>query len=115
MATSEEQAIAAINAAEQMAIANVQLIRQLKGLIPAPFDSLADIAVQTNTAGIRTVANIERSGVSGVAKKKRKVSKYSKQFGKELKKLKVQKPRTPITRLMKTAHSRTKKAMKKKK
>lgn len=50
-----------------------------------------------------------------VPKKKKRVSKYSREFGRQLKKLKVERPRTAITRLMKTAHSRTKKAMKKKK
>ena len=45
-------------------------------------------------------------------KKKRKVSKYQKQFGKEMKKLKAKHPRTPVTRLMKRAHTATKKAMK---
>ena len=68
MATTEEQAIAAINAAEQMAISNVQLIRQLKKLIPEPFDSLTDVAVQTNTTGIRTVAAAERKAVRTVSK-----------------------------------------------
>ena len=68
MATTEEQAIAAINAAEQMAISNVQLIRQLKNLIPKPFDSLTDVAIQTNTAGIQTVASAERKAVRKVSK-----------------------------------------------
>jgi len=77
LATSEEQAIAAINAAEAMAISNVQLIRQLKGLIPAPFSQLTDLAVQTNTAGIQTVAAVERAAV-------RKVSAASKKSRKEL-------------------------------
>ena len=45
-------------------------------------------------------------------KKKRKVSKYQKEFGKQLKKLKAKHPRTKITRLMKRAHSATRKAMK---
>jgi len=45
-------------------------------------------------------------------KKKRKVSKYQKEFGKQLKMLKAQHPRTPVTRLMKRAHSATRKAMK---
>ena len=45
-------------------------------------------------------------------KKKRKVSKYQKEFGKQLKMLKVKHPRTPVTRLMKRAHSATRKAMK---
>ena len=47
-------------------------------------------------------------------KKKKRVSKYSREFGRQLKKLKVERPRTAITRLMKTAHTRTRKAMKKK-
>ena len=45
-------------------------------------------------------------------KKKRKVSKYQKEFGKQLKMLKLKHPRTKITRLMKRAHSETRKAMK---
>ena len=45
-------------------------------------------------------------------KKKRKVSKYQKEFGKQLKMLKAKHPRTPVTRLMKRAHSATKKKMK---
>lgn len=45
-------------------------------------------------------------------KKKRKVSKYQKEFGKQLKKLKAKHPRTKITRLMKRAHSATRKVLK---
>ncbi len=75
LATSEEQAIAAIDAAEQLAIANVQLLRQMKKLIPKPFDVLTEAAVQTQTAGIRGVAEIERKivrKVSAAARKSRK-------------------------------------------
>ena len=68
LATTEEQAIAAINAAEQMAISNVQLIRQLKNLIPQPFDSLTEAAVSTNTAGIQAVASAEKKAVRKVSK-----------------------------------------------
>jgi hypothetical protein len=68
LASTEEKAIAAINAAEQMAISNVQLIRELKGLIPKPFDSLTEAAVQTNTSGIRMVAKAERGAVRTVSK-----------------------------------------------
>ena len=68
MASTEEKAIAAINAAEAMAISNVQLIRELKGLIPKPFDKLTDAAIQTNTAGIQTVAAVERGAVRKVSK-----------------------------------------------
>ena len=50
--------------------------------------------------------------VATPVKKKRKVSKYQKEFGKQLKKLVAKHPRTKITRLMKRAHSATRKAMK---
>jgi len=34
LATTEDKAIAAINAAEAMAISNLQMVRELKSLIP---------------------------------------------------------------------------------
>lgn len=71
MASSEEQAIAAINAAEALAISNVQLIRELKKILPKPFDSLTEVAVQTNTQGIQGVARAERAVVRKVSKKAR--------------------------------------------
>lgn len=43
-------------------------------------------------------------------KKRRKVSAYQREFGRQLKRLKKKHPRTPITRLMKRAHTATKKA-----
>lgn len=75
LATSEEQAIAAIDAAEQLAIANVQLLRQMKKLIPKPFDVLTEAAVQTQTAGIRGVAELERKTVRKVSSAARKSRK----------------------------------------
>lgn len=72
LATSEEQAIAAIDAAEQLAIANVQLLRQMKKLIPKPFDVLTEAAIQTQTAGIRGVAELERKTVRKVSAATRK-------------------------------------------
>ena len=71
MASAEEQAIAAINAAEALAISNVQLIRELKKVLPKPFDSLTEVAVQTNTQGIQQVARAERAVVRKVSKKAR--------------------------------------------
>lgn len=47
-------------------------------------------------------------------KKKRRVSKYQREFGKQLKKLKRAHPRTPVTKLMKRAHSATKRSMRRK-
>lgn len=48
-------------------------------------------------------------------RKKRRVSKYQREFGKQLKGLKRKHPRTPVTKLMKRAHSATKKQMRRKK
>lgn len=50
--------------------------------------------------------------LSVAPKKKRKVSRYQKEFGRQLKKLIKAHPRTPRTRLMKRAHTATKKALK---
>lgn len=71
LASAEEQAIAAINAAEALAISNVQLIRELKKILPKPFNQLTEIAVQTNTQGIQAVAATERAVVKKVSKKAR--------------------------------------------
>jgi len=97
LATREEEAIAAINAAEQMAIANVQLIRQMKSILPSPFDQLTEVAVSTNTAGIRAVANTERKAV-------RKASAYNKRFAKAYRRIKKKAPRTKHVNIMKQAH-----------
>lgn len=74
----EDQAVAAIDAAEAMALANVQLIRQMKKILPKPLDSLVEVAVATNTQGIQTVAAVERKTV-------RKASAYSKKYGRAFK------------------------------
>lgn len=71
LTSSEEQAIAAINAAEALAISNVQLIRELKKILPKPFNQLTDVAIQTNTQGIQAVAAGERAVVRKVSKKAR--------------------------------------------
>jgi len=75
LATTEEKAIAAINAAEALAISNIQLIRELKSIIPKPFDKLTDVAVQTNTAGVQAVAGLERKAVRKTSKASRAASK----------------------------------------
>lgn len=74
MATNEEKAIAAINAAEAMAISNIELIRQLKSIIPKPFDQLTEAAIQTNQAGVRIVADTERKAVRKTSKASRAAS-----------------------------------------
>jgi hypothetical protein len=49
----------------------VQLIRELKKVIPKPFNSLVEVGVQTNTQGIQAVASAERAVVKKVSKKAR--------------------------------------------
>ena len=75
LATAEEQAIAAINAAEAMAIQNVQLVRQLKMLLPKDLRSVAEIAPVLAEQQIGLVASAERAVVkktSAAARKSRK-------------------------------------------
>jgi len=62
-------------------------------------------------SGSVTSSNMVPSEVAP-KKKKRKVGKYQREFGRQLKRLKVKHPRTPVTRLMKRAHTATRKAMK---
>lgn len=50
--------------------------------------------------------------VSNPPKKRRKRSKYQMEFGRSMKALKRKHPRTPTNRLMKRAHTMTKKKMK---
>ena len=54
-----------------------------------------------------------RAEQSSSPKKKRKVTKYQKELGIQWKKLKEKHPRTPAKKLLKRAHSATKKVMKK--
>lgn len=66
-----------------------------------------------NSSG-RNSRRISREQISAVApKKKRKVSKYQREFGRQMKILKKKHPRTPVTKLMKRAHSATKREMRK--
>jgi|21_taG_2_1085346.scaffolds.fasta_scaffold16659_2 hypothetical protein len=60
------------------------------------------------------IRRISTEQIAAVApKKKRKVSKYQREFGRQMKILKKKHPRTPVTKLMKRAHSATKREMKK--
>ena len=60
MATAEEQAIAAINAAEAMALSNVQLLREMKSLLPSQLRPLTEPAIRANELQIGLVASGER-------------------------------------------------------
>lgn len=86
LASAEEQAIAAINAAEALAISNIQLIRELKKVLPKPFNQLTDVAIATNTQGIQATAAAERAIVRGTAKGTRKVTKKARASRKNLSK-----------------------------
>lgn len=93
-----ETAFDYINAGIEMLIAagaTVDAIQELQETISRPGLQRLDPALQPSSP-----------------KKKRRVSKYQREFGRQLKALKRKHPRTPVTRLMKRAHSKTKKAMK---
>lgn len=51
-------------------------------------------------------------GKASPQKKKRGPNAYNKEFSKQMKSLKKKHPRTPVTKLMKKAHTATKKARK---
>ena len=81
MPTKEEQAIAAINAAETMAISNIQLIKQMKSMIPKSVRPLIEPAITLQETQIGAVADIERAVVRKVArsaKQRRQDKKKSK-------------------------------------
>ena len=68
MATTEEQAIVAINAAEAMAISNIQLIKQIKSILPKPFGALAVTTLPVVEQQFRMTADAERAIVRKVAR-----------------------------------------------
>lgn len=70
--------------------------------------AIADlISAASQTPGPKTAAR-----KASPSKKKRGPNAYNKEFSKQMKKLKKKHPRTPVTKLMKKAHSATKKARK---
>ena len=79
-----------------------------------PARKMRSMRMPTGRSTIRSSGQFSRAAIlpNLPTKKKRKVSKYQKEFGKQLKKLKAKHPRTKITRLMKRAHSATRKALK---
>ena len=69
--------------------------------------AVAPIAMESSPGLLRMDPVLQPSS----PKKKRRVSKYQREFGRQLKALKRKHPRTSVTRLMKRAHGKTKKAM----
>lgn len=88
MATAEEQAIAAINAAEALALSNVQLLREMKSLLPSVARPLIEPGIQLQERQIGFVASGERAVVrktSAAARKSRKnLSKALKEANRRL-------------------------------
>jgi len=80
-----------------------------QGVPPAVAAVLASRACEPGVArGLKAVDK----GLGKIEKKaKRTVGAYQKRLGKELKRLKSKHPRTPVSKLMKRAHSATKKAL----
>ena len=85
MPTIEDQAIAAIDMAEEMAVANVQLIRKMKMLFPKSVRPLIGVAPDLAAAQIGFVADVERAAVKTVAKKTRKKTPRDKNLSRALK------------------------------
>lgn len=75
MASAEEQAIAAINAAEALALSNLRVLEQMKSILPKQFQPLVPAAMTTQRAGIETVAKVERAAVRKVSAATRKSRK----------------------------------------
>lgn len=67
LATAEEQAIAAINAAEALAMSNIQLLREMKSLLPTVARPLVEPAIRANELQIGLVASGERKVVRKVS------------------------------------------------
>lgn len=72
MATAEEQAIAAINAAEALALSNIQLLREFKSLLPSPARPLVEPAIRANELQIGLVSGLQRGTVRKVSSATRK-------------------------------------------
>ena len=69
--TAEERALAAINAAEAMAIQNVQLIKSLKSMFPKQFQPLIGIAPDLAAQQFGIVAETQRQIVKKVSRTKK--------------------------------------------
>jgi hypothetical protein len=67
LATAEEQAIAAINAAEALALSNIQLLREMKSLLPSVARPLIEPGIRLQEAQIGLVASGERKVVRKVS------------------------------------------------
>lgn len=75
------------------------------------YEALMDL-VRSANGGMSLNTSPAMAEMPNPKPKKRKRSKYNRELSKQLKMLKAKHPRTAITKLMKRAHSATKKALK---
>ena len=78
--SAEEAAIAAIESAEAMTLANLNLIRSVKQLLPKKYQSVADPVIDLQTNIVQAEAKVAK-------KVTRKASAYSKKYGRAFKKV----------------------------
>ena len=90
LATTEEQAIAAINAAEALAMSNIQLLREMKSLLPTFARPLVEPGIRLQEKQIGLVASGERGVVrktsAAARKRRRKLSKALREANARLRK-----------------------------
>jgi len=103
--SAEEAAIAAIESAEAMTLANLNLIRSVKQLLPKKYQSVADPVIDLQTNIVRAEAKVAK-------KVTRKASAYNLQYKKQYAILKKKHPRSSFSALAKKAHKATRKVMK---
>ena len=76
------------------------------------YEALMDLVRAANGGNMSLTTSPSEPGAVDPKPKRRKRSKYNRELSRQLKMLKKKHPRTAITRLMKRAHSATKKALK---
>jgi len=78
--SAEEAAIAAIESEEAMTLANLNLIRSVKQLLPKKYQVVADPVIDLQTNIIQAEAKVAKKAT-------RKASAYSKKYGRAFKKV----------------------------
>ena len=76
------------------------------------YEALMDLVRSANGGSTSLMTSAPGAEMPEPKPKRRKRSKYNRELSRQLKMLKKKHPRTAITRLMKRAHSATKKALK---
>ena len=76
------------------------------------YEALMDLVRSANGGSTSLMTSAPSAEMPESKPKRRKRSKYNRELSKQLKSLKRKHPRTAITKLMKKAHSLTRKALK---